>query len=62
MKNKLCCDGVNNLKKICMVSTTHILMDSRIYYKEAISLKIMDMMLLVYMLEEKIQVASQRRA
>ncbi|MCS4516298.1 hypothetical protein JTS93_08835 [Clostridium botulinum] len=50
------------MKKICMVSTTHILMDSRIYYKEAISLKIMDMMLLVYMLEEKIQVASQRRA
>ncbi|WP_242844768.1 glycosyltransferase family 4 protein [Clostridium botulinum] len=30
---------MNNLKKICMVSTTHILMDSRIYYKEAISLK-----------------------
>ncbi|BDB02543.1 glycosyltransferase family 4 protein [Clostridium botulinum] len=27
------------MKKICMVSTTHALMDSRIYYKEAMSLK-----------------------
>ncbi|OSB14034.1 glycosyltransferase family 4 protein [Clostridium botulinum] len=27
------------MKKICMVSTTHKLMDSRIYYKEAMSLK-----------------------